>query len=181
MRARALCLAVLVAVAAAFGCDDAPDTLSCSAEAARTQIEAVAGAIQSDGSVTVYGSVQFGGTPDAGDSPELTVRNVYVAGQPVVPASNGFNFRSWSVSIPRDVLTGYAGDGGRATLWVKAYLTNGCIVTLAAALEPVVTLASGDGGPSADAIAADAAEDAPAPDGATGGGGDGSLGDGPAE
>lgn len=134
---------------------------TCKSQLSQVSMTAKAGTLHSDGSVTVFGTVQFGNL-DGGA--ELTVRQVYVAGQAAIPGANDFNFRSWSVTVPPDVLAAYATGTGRAALPVVAYLYGGCIANLPVAAEPVVTVKSLDGGIDARTDAAspsDAKKDAP--------------------
>jgi hypothetical protein len=136
------------------GCFEGGDKADCGAEFGQVAITAQAGTVQSDGSVTIFGTIQFGDV-DAGT--ELAVHAVYVAGQSVTPATNNFNFRSWSISLSKDVLAAYANGTEHATIPVVAYLYGSCIAQLPPSQEPVVTIPAADGGVDggADAGAAD--------------------------
>jgi hypothetical protein len=148
--------------------DDAP-TVDCGADAGAPQIAAYVGAVQTDGSVTVYGTVQF----------DLTVRSLYVAGVEVTPTASGFNFRTWSVSIPQARLVAYAKGGGQAALPVVANLYGGCTAQLPLSEEPVVHGISADAGLGGADGAIEDAGDADVADGAVGKGADGRTADGP--
>jgi hypothetical protein len=115
-------------------------TVDCSAELQDVHIEAYSGQVQSDGSVTVYGTIQFASgdssTPDGGA--ELTVRSVYVAGQQVAQPNDGFNYRSWTVTLTQDRLAAYAAGSGQAHVPDVAYLYGGCYASLPTTSEPVV-------------------------------------------
>jgi hypothetical protein len=131
---------------AAAACQDDDGAVNCVSESGQATVQVVAGAPQSDGSVTVYGTTQFPG--DGGSSGELAVRDVYVAGVEVVEGSGSFNFRTWSVSIGHDRLVALAADAGTAALPVVVYLYGGCIEQLPASAEPVVPVVPVEGGTS---------------------------------
>jgi hypothetical protein len=121
----------------AWACGDDTATVTCGDEAGTAQITAYAGAVQTDGSVTVYGTVEYG----------LTVRSLYVAGVEVTPGASGFNYETWSVSIPQDRLVAYADGSGQAALPVVAHLYGGCTAELAVGQEPVVRVITPEAGP----------------------------------
>src|ERR1700677_3471592 len=104
-------LAALAVDSTLGGCLD--DSVNCTSELAQVAFSAQAGAVQPDGSVTVYGAIQFG---DAEAGAELTVRDVLVGNQTVTPGPNGFNFRTWSISLPKDVLAALAAGTGQAKI-----------------------------------------------------------------
>jgi hypothetical protein len=136
-------------------CDNKDDiNVNCAQETSELKVQVKPGRVQPDGSVTVYGTVQFS---DSSASAELAVRSVEVAGETVVPSVSDFNFRSWSVSIPGDRLVAYASGGSRATLPVAVYLYGGCIAQLPLVDQPVVPVLHPDGGVPTDAGPSDAA------------------------
>jgi hypothetical protein len=125
------------------GNDDAQD---CSL-AESVAIDARAGDVQADGSVTVYGSVRFAplsGGDNGSVADELAVYAVYVADQEVQPASTDFNYRSWTLSLQPDRLAAFtvtAMDGTKtATLPVRAIVHGGCVKELAEESRPIVEL-----------------------------------------
>lgn len=118
--------------------------VDCAAESAQARIEAVAGAVSADGSVTIYGTVEF--PAEGGSGGEVAVRDVLVAGQEVVAGGGSFNFRTWTVSISHDRLVAYSAGSGRASLPVTVYLYGGCVVQLPASQEPSVPVGVVDGG-----------------------------------
>jgi hypothetical protein len=144
--------------ASSLGCGLGDPPANCSAESANVSVSAKAGALQSDGSVTIYGTIQFSAGDEGGA--ELTVRAVYVAGQAATPDSNAFNYRSWTTTLTKDRLTAYAAGGEEAHIPMVAYLYDGCVVQLATEDEPVVKIPmvdAGDGGVAKEA-GRDAAE-----------------------
>jgi len=153
---RTLPLFAVLAIALPACTDTTGTSVSCSNETAEAAIQAHAGSVQADGSVTVYGTVQF-----SDSNAELTVRAVYVAGVPVTQTSTDFNFRTWSVAVPQDRIAALAAGTDRAALPVVAYLFGGCVVNLPANDEPVVPVSSSDGG-DAGGGGVDGSVDAPA-------------------
>ena len=82
----------------------------------------------SNGVVTIYGT---------SSAPQgISVQSIFVASQPV--AQSQFNFRSFTVQIPLDVLRAYEQDGV-ATLPVIAYTSGGCS-EIVPEDQPAVTL-----------------------------------------
>ncbi len=143
---------IFVVIACALGCSkDSTPAPQCDLDP-HVAIDVHAGAVQTDGSVTVFGGVRFEplvGDPDAGTDVERAVYAVYVADQEVQPAAGAFNFRTWTVHVGADVLAAFttmAADGSKqAKLPVRAYLQGACTVELTAADEPVVKIPSGSG------------------------------------
>lgn len=134
-------------------------------------VDARPGALQSDGSVTIFGAVRFaalsgsGGGGEGGASAqapeggfklgcaELTVRAVYVAYQEVKPIADEFNFRSWTITLAPDRIASFDDGTRHARLPIKVYFYGGSVVELAEAQQPVVevkgsvgTEAAGGGG-----------------------------------
>jgi hypothetical protein len=153
--------------AAIAGCDSDAMTITCQAPA---QISAQAGAVQSDGSVMVYGSVVAAPlAPDGGSAEtyENAVHAVYVALVAAQMGTDQFNFRSFSVQVPADRLVAYNDGMGHARLPVTAYLTGGCVAQLPESAEPVVVLppdagtatGAGDGGTEGGASSGDGGTD----------------------
>lgn len=114
-------------------------------------LDAHAGAVQSDGSVTVYGGTRFGPPVGSDDAVvfQRAVHAVFVADLEAQPGTSDFNFRSWTVSIPGDRLEAYTvitEDGSKqASLPVRAFLEGNCVFDLAMADEPIVTFPDTEG------------------------------------
>jgi hypothetical protein len=147
--------AVALALAAAH-CNIGDPTVSCAEELHDVVITAHAGVVQVDGSVTIYGTVEFSSGADGSTSPEggpaeLTVRSVQVAGVPASQASDGFNFETWTVVLTGDRIAAYANGGKEAQIPVVARLYGGCIAQLPEAQEPTVRVVLQDGGMDAKA------------------------------
>lgn len=144
MRAYQVLFAMLLACGES-GDDGASETPKTCDFGSTIEIDARPGALEADGSVTVYGSVRFAPQPDAGNgevNAERTVYAVFVADQEVQPASTDFNFRSWSIMLAADRLAAFtttAMDGTkRAKLPIRAYLHGGCVVDIAPGDEPEI-------------------------------------------
>jgi hypothetical protein len=135
----ALCISSFVS----SGCKQTDEPVDCGAELDQVTFSVQAGAVQPGGSVTIYGAIQFG-DPEAGA--ELTVHAVEVAGQAVALGPNNFNFRTWSISLSRDILVANAEGTMQATIPVVAYLYGGCVAHLPMSQEPVVMIPASDGG-----------------------------------
>jgi len=146
-----LLLGTLAVAQGACSLNDA--NVDCSAELSNVVITAQAGTTQSDGSVTIYGTVEAsaGDAASGEGGAELTVRAVYVAGQQVTLDADGFYYRTWSTMLTGDVVAAYAGGTSEAHIPVVAYVYGGCIARLAPAEEPVVTVPIRDGGAAQDA------------------------------
>jgi hypothetical protein len=124
-----------------LGCGDDLDEATCDLDPAAV-IEARAGTLQADGTVTVYGAIH---AADDG-RPDRAVHAVYVADQEVQPAASEFNFRSWSVSLSADRLAAFtivAMDGAKqARLPVRVYLQGACVLELPEDRQPVIEFAA---------------------------------------
>jgi hypothetical protein len=186
-----LCVVVAIGLGSGLGiasCSEDPQEpeVDCRAEQAEVLISAEGGTVQSDGSVTVYGTIRFaplyglgeqGG--EGGVAPfERTVRAVYVG---PVAATTQFNFRTWSAHLDGDVLSAYADEMGNARVPVDAYIYGGCVAQLAEEQRPVVEIppmgsggmGSGGGGSGGDGGGGSGGDGG---GGATGGGGSGGGG-----
>ena len=138
---------MLCGVVIALSCskDDLPTPTPC----ADVEVTAHAGAVQSDGSVTVYGSVGTSSN-DAGITfPELTVYSVYVA--ETAATGSGFNFQAWSVDVDADRLAAFAGSNGSAELPVVVFLSGVCVQQGAIVEVPAGSGSGSDTGSGSDA------------------------------
>jgi hypothetical protein len=150
---RTRCAAWIGAFLAVIGSCVVDKNGDCPSEAAALRAQVVAGRVGSDGSVTFYGTLSLVGSaiePDGGPV-ELTVRAVYLAGIEVTPDGDGFNFRTWTVTVPPDRLAAFA-DGGIARVPVTAYLYGNCFYEMPEAELPIVRLPSSDAGVAPDVI-----------------------------
>lgn len=129
------------------GCEYPVQSISCPPDLG-VAVAANPGTLQSDGSLTVYGSVQVippagGGSADSAAA-ERTVDALFIADVEVQLASDAFNFRSWTVALTADRLAAFTttmADGSRqAQLPVRAYIDDGCVMEMPKDQQPVLRI-----------------------------------------
>lgn len=131
-----------------WGCEYSTESPACP-PVASVDVAAAAGALQSDGSLSVYGSIRIApmvaetATPSTA-VPEGTVDALYVAYVEVQLASDAFNFRSWTVNLTPDRLAAFTTlmpDGsGEAQLPVRAYLDGTCVMEMPQSKLPIIKI-----------------------------------------
>lgn len=136
----------MVCALCAWGCEYPTESTGCPPMSS-VDVAAVAGALQSDGTLAVYGSIRIApavaetATPET-VAPEGTVDALYVAYVEVQLAGDAFNFRSWTVNLASDRLAAFTTlmpDGsGQAQLPVRAYLDGTCIMEMPQGKLPVI-------------------------------------------
>jgi hypothetical protein len=130
-----------------WGCEYTTESTGCP-PVASVDVAAAPGALQSDGSLAVYGSIRIAPvvpeTAAAGTVPEGTVDALYVAYVEVQLASDAFNFRSWTVSLTPDRLAAFTttmSDGsGEAQLPVRAYIDGTCVMEMPQSKLPIIKI-----------------------------------------
>jgi hypothetical protein len=134
------------------GCEYPVPSTRCPADLS-VAVVASPGNVQSDGTVTVYGSIQVTGPAGSGSAgsagSERTVDALFVADIEVQLASDAFNFRNWTVTLTADRVAAFTttmADGSKqGHLPVRAYIDDGCVMEMPQDQQPVLRIPKSGG------------------------------------